>query len=753
MGPPRAIGRLSTAVKLVASIAILGALAFFIDFRNIGRTLFGMGALPLLACVALLTLSQYLSSVRFYYLLRDHGIVVPRGDAFRANIYSLVGGLLLFNVFGQGITRSVLLHQYRVPQSTIFFLTLTERAVAMLLLLAAAFVGAALLFDHFPGPNGGGAALLLRCAVVWALVLAPVVRFGLTRRQRRQLRLFCRNFASAAMLRLIGMTLLVQGATLACYVIIVTNTTSTAHTGEIAAASVIVMLVAALPISFAGWGFRELSASLAFSHIGLAYEQGFAVGVSIGLLSIVALACNIASIGLRPSVPSRTEAPSPGVARPCSLEYAVYWLFALGAAVAVLFQVRIPTHSGEINVNLGDPLAIIGALIVLGLAWQTRGLLRFWRAPWLLPAIGAVTIVLAAGLLHGYALYGPIDWAIFNRFIGWLILLAYFCSGALIVIVSGRAGFSALRRVLVAGTAGLVIWEIVHRFLTVVLDVAIGDPPSLRAEAVAGNPNAFTFQLLMAFSALIASSEFRHRRRSVAWPEALAGLLLAGIWLAGSRAGVVALVAVIATIPALFRSTTDRTAFFSKLALAVAIGSVALIVTDFAATLVNWNAGGPGLLHALGNLSGGLAFSTADVQADRIESLQGGLALWAEHPFFGAGLGAYIQGHIARTGTPLIIHNSLLWVAAELGLVGLCAYGFLFVAIGNAVCTRREGTDSKALVVGCIVAFAVVSLAHDMIYQRVLWLLLGAAMASPCALRLAGAIESGRVGVKPRPLA
>jgi len=101
----------------------------------------------------------------------------------------------------------------------------------------------------------------------------------------------------------------------------------------------------------------------------------------------------------------------------------------------------------------------------------------------------------------------------------------------------------------------------------------------------------------------------------------------------------------------------------------------------------------------------------------------------------------------------LIIHNSLLWVAAELGLVGLCAYGFLFVAIGNAVRTRRERTDSKVLIVGCIVAFAVVSLAHDMMYQRVLWLLLGAAMASPCALRLARAIEAGRLSVKPRPLA
>lgn len=341
--------------------------------------------------------------------------------------------------------------------------------------------------------------------------------------------------------------------------------------------------------------------------------------------------------------------------------------------------------------------------------------------------MSAVTIVLAVGLLRSYAVYGPIDWAIFNRFIGWLVLLAYFCTGALIVIVSGRVGFGALSRVLAAATVGLVAWELVHRFLAVGFDAAISDLPA-RAEAVAGNANAFAFQLLMAFAALVATTDFRHRKSLV--PVALGGLLLAGLWLAGSRASVGALAAMVVAIPVLFRSTTDRPLYFRKLALATVIGASVLIIPDLAAALVNWGVG-------FGNIHAGLAADTADIQADRVESLRGGFAMWAQHPIFGAGLGAYVRDHIARTGIALVIHNSALWVAAEMGLVGLCAFGALFTVIGRAVWTQRAWarTDSHVLVVGCVVGFAVMSLAHDMLYQRPLWLLLGASLASPCAVR------------------
>lgn len=56
--------RWSDGAKLVASIAVFFALLFFISPQSVGGALYGIGLPSLVACAALLALSQYLSSVR-----------------------------------------------------------------------------------------------------------------------------------------------------------------------------------------------------------------------------------------------------------------------------------------------------------------------------------------------------------------------------------------------------------------------------------------------------------------------------------------------------------------------------------------------------------------------------------------------------------------------------------------------------------------------------------------------------------------
>ena len=60
----------------------------------------------------------------------------------------------------------------------------------------------------------------------------------------------------------------------------------------------LVMLAASLPISFAGWGIRELSAAAAFQAIGAPPEAGITLGVGIGLLSILGLLLNVIGASL-----------------------------------------------------------------------------------------------------------------------------------------------------------------------------------------------------------------------------------------------------------------------------------------------------------------------------------------------------------------------------------------------------------------------------------------------------------------------
>ncbi len=61
-----------------------------------------------------------------------------------------------------------------------------------------------------------------------------------------------------------------------------------------------------------------------------------------------------------------------------------------------------------------------------------------------------------AAFLHGLYVFGWNDWAFTNKLLGWLILLAYGATGALIVRVTDQ-GLSFLVRTFVAAATGIVL--------------------------------------------------------------------------------------------------------------------------------------------------------------------------------------------------------------------------------------------------------------------------------------------------------
>ena len=105
-----------------------------------------------------------------------------------------------------------------------------------------------------------------------------------------------------------------------------------------------------------------------------------------------------------------------------------------------------------------------------------------------------------------------------------------------------------------------------------------------------------------------------------------------------------------------------------------------------------------------------------------------GLRLFISHPIFGAGLGVYMDEQ-TKLGTPLVIHSTPIWLLAEGGLVGLAA----FVIPGALIFTnawRERRTDKFAqVIVLLLVTFTATSSVHELLYQRMLWLVLGVSLA------------------------
>jgi O-antigen ligase len=110
----------------------------------------------------------------------------------------------------------------------------------------------------------------------------------------------------------------------------------------------------------------------------------------------------------------------------------------------------------------------------------------------------------------------------------------------------------------------------------------------------------------------------------------------------------------------------------------------------------------------------------------RWESNLLGWEAWLRHPVLGGGLGSFLLER-ERAGLPaLVIHSVPIWFMAEMGLVGLAAW-LVFVAglvrVGIAALARDVPHARSLLVV--VAVFVVMSLVHDLMFQRPLWFVAG----------------------------
>src|SRR6185312_4182581 len=84
------------------------------------------------------------------------------------------------------------------------------------------------------------------------------------------------------MLRIAGLTVLVQLPMMSVYVAIAHEFSPAMPIVDLAAASAVVMFAASVPISLAGWGVRELSAVVALGAVGMSTSGALATAIIIG---------------------------------------------------------------------------------------------------------------------------------------------------------------------------------------------------------------------------------------------------------------------------------------------------------------------------------------------------------------------------------------------------------------------------------------------------------------------------------------
>lgn len=706
----------------VVTLVCLSIVASQIDVRALAKSLANIPWEALAGAGALMLLGALLAALRLRFIAADIGTSLSARDTLLALSVGQIVGVATVQFFGQIAARSALLGHRGVSAPANIAIALVERLVALTISLALAVSGAGYLFGTVSIGKSVEGALFIYLLVSLLLAVCSSALFGWGPAAIKLLGGGIGRRAFVSLSRTAVLTLMIQLATLSAYLLIAVPLAKTLPLPQLIAAALVVMFAASLPISFAGWGVRELSAVIALSAIGMSNADALAVAIAIGVLAIVAVVVIAALAVLLP--PGRASvAASKRPSTSINIEDFVMLVLPAAAATAVFFQIHIPIGDSTVNVNLADPVAILGAFVFI--VYYTVRRQETWRLEGLRWYILALTSVLCGAFLIGYLRYGWIDWAFTNKLMGWLVLLAYGATGALIVHRFSAEGATVIANSYGAAGASVVVGAVIMIAIT---KAGIAIPTAVFVIPIEGfsqNRNAFAFTLLMG---VCLGPLMSHRLRP--W---LIGILATGIVLTNSLSGIAALAIVFAA--AWFSGT------FSWRELANAVGVCIGVVTliDSVPYIV---VASIYILNTLDSVSSPATVSNAapfdwirinpkgfeGSNTERMKTLFDGLALFEKHPGFGAGLGAYIA---SQTGNAAVIHSTPIWLLAETGIVGFAVF-FAFAAhILIQECRHFRSDRASTAVVLAAISFIIMSLVHELMYQRAFWLVLGVALSMP----------------------
>jgi len=660
--------QIRTVVKFLVSVLCLAAIPIFVPVEEILKHIRDIEPLHLIIAFVLIALNTLLSSLRFYVMMKSFGIFATLQSAHKINIFSQIVGVFALQTVGQMVFRTAYGGRFVENPQRLALLTIVEKGIALLTLSLIGLVGSYYITRHIEfGGTGAAQLVILTTAII--LSLAASYTLGMTASQRRFGLRVWRLLTRSGLEKAAVLSLAMHGLMLVAYIVVATGFLGDAPLAMIAALFSVVMLGAALPISFAGWGIRELSAGFVFALLGYDPSIGIVVGATVGVVSLLALAVHaVIANYMTKSLEVEISANGAGREAETHFERMVALFCGFGIAVFIGIQIRVPTESGALTVNLADPIAIVGAISFLAFWYREYLHQAVWRLNGLAPAMCLLLALIAYGWLLGYAKRGFNSWATYNRGVGYFILLAYLFAGSMVTAFFGRGAVRSIIRVFLVTNLCILLVYLIGFGL---VDRPTREGFDWRRDSYAGligNRNALAFAMSVALAAMLAIKTPLVGR----WRPTALALAAFIIVISGSRTGMA--VAVVTMGLAYVLRTVSLKEFAQ-----IAGATCGLVALHYAV-----NASMPEVMSAIGSVASSIApeqfgavarafqsFSSGTdvaknvdigaliiVQSERFEGYWVALDMWLSQPVFGTGMGAFISHYVDTRGIPLVIHNS-----------------------------------------------------------------------------------------------
>jgi len=417
--------------------------------------------------------------------------------------------------------------------------------------------------------------------------------------------------------------------------------------------------------------------------------------------------------------------------------------------LAVFLQVQLTLFaSGDyvgLRVNAADLILPIAGLLILASLVFKKSSWPHWQKPFGYWAPILLSIVVGLALLNGYRIQGEwSNWALVNKGLGWLVLMAYLSLGAWLASNKAINIHNWFIRPFFGFLILITISEIILRnlFYThlgqpfVVFNYDFGfDLSGLMA-----NRNAFAFLYL---SALVFGTMFLSRKRDIQRIDAIGAktlwfLLPAFFALNASRSILLILVPVI-----IYLLITNWRLFAKAIMPLILIGLIILPFTNLkrfqnaASYLTTFQEQSISLVSGQSD-SEAMEDNVYVGDALRVQILKDSIDFYKEHPITGAGIGTIYEHQKTQTDRRFvaIIDNTPLWVFAEMGPFGFLAFGTVFFSMLIALHRKSKDLDTHDQVfahamIFVLIGFGLFSLFHEILYTRFLWVFLGMSLAVP----------------------
>lgn len=411
-----------------------------------------------------------------------------------------------------------------------------------------------------------------------------------------------------------------------------------------------------------------------------------------------------------------------------SRESILIWLFSFFVFFFVLVQVHVVLFDFAINVNLADFFVILVLSTALLNFLYHKNSIR-WKIENFNIYVLLTCAALASGWLVAFLSDYSISWAT-TKTIGWFVILGYLYASAMLVNRLGFFAFFRFFNLLLIFFVGMLLLSDMMLFLEVAKGIFGGTVHLSYLTALSGNRNALAFQILAVLSLSLAFQPLYRRNLRINNGFLLFSVivLVCSMFLTSSRSGIATML--LLYLIAFFMRMADWKFLFWSMAGGVIISLLIFYFPDvfyFLYDLLSlWAQNGAG---SSGRGEVVMAISSAESDLLRGQLLKDSFVMWLENPFFGAGLGAFYTGSEAVYGFSIVQHNSVLWVLSEMGLFGFLIFLVLFLSLARFVFfSVKRGVRHNSVIL-LLLSLGAMAMFHEMLYQRIFWLFLGAVVA------------------------